>query len=302
MIMDKIITIAVPTYNMEEYLERCLESLLIEDYSLLMNIEVLVINDGSKDCSLKIAHTYETRFPEVFRVIDKANGNWGSCINRAAKEAQGDYFLILDADDWLNTRELENFIKELKTKKEVDMYVYNCLLHNGKRKEPMFLTKMEVGKSYRISDIKAVWDCSFFIHCIALKTDIIRKIHLTEGISYCDVEISIYMFEYVKSFIIYDRLLYDYVVGRPGQSIEFESYIRNLSAIVKIYRRYVIKKYYIGSRRPSFLFFRFIIRRIYCIRLPLWTFTLLRRYMKRYIMISHYGMAFATNLVSKYHI
>lgn len=192
MIMDKIITIAVPTYNMEEYLERCLESLLIEDYSLLMNIEVLVINDGSKDCSLKIAHTYETRFPEVFRVIDKANGNWGSCINRAAKEAQGDYFLILDADDWLNTRELENFIKELKTKKEVDMYVYNCLLHNGKRKEPMFLTKMEVGKSYRISDIKAVWDCSFFIHCIALKTDIIRKIHLTEGISYCDVEISIY--------------------------------------------------------------------------------------------------------------
>lgn len=43
MIMDKIITIAVPTYNMEEYLERCLESLLIEDYSLLMNIEVLVI-------------------------------------------------------------------------------------------------------------------------------------------------------------------------------------------------------------------------------------------------------------------
>ena len=46
------------------------------------------------------------------------------------------------------------------------------------------------------------------------------------------------MFEYVKSFIIYDRLLYDYVVGRPGQSIEFESYIRNLSAIVKIYRRY----------------------------------------------------------------
>lgn len=87
MIMDKIITIAVPTYNMEEYLERCLESLLIEDYSLLMNIEVLVINDGSKDCSLKIAHTYETRFPEVFRVIDKANGNWGSCINRAGGTA-----------------------------------------------------------------------------------------------------------------------------------------------------------------------------------------------------------------------
>ena len=75
--------------TLEEYLERCLESLLIEDYSLLMNIEVLVINDGSKDCSLKIAHTYETRFPEVFRVIDKANGNWGSCINRAAKEEIG---------------------------------------------------------------------------------------------------------------------------------------------------------------------------------------------------------------------
>lgn len=85
--MQKLLTIVIPTYNMQDYLPRCLDSLVLYDGALMEQLEVLVINDGSKDNSSAIAHEYEAKFPNTFRVIDKENGNYGSCINRGLKEA-----------------------------------------------------------------------------------------------------------------------------------------------------------------------------------------------------------------------
>ena len=84
---------------MEKYLNKCLDSLIVENMNLL---EVLIINDGSKDNSSNIAHVYENKYPNTFRVIDKENGNYGSCINRGIKEAKGKYIKVLDADDSFN--------------------------------------------------------------------------------------------------------------------------------------------------------------------------------------------------------
>ena len=84
--MNKVISILIPTYNMEKYLGRCLDSLLIEEIDI---VEVIVINDGSKDRSSEIAHSYEERFPNSFVVIDKENGNYGSCINAGLSRASG---------------------------------------------------------------------------------------------------------------------------------------------------------------------------------------------------------------------
>ena len=91
------VSVAVITYNMQDYLNRCLDSLVIEP-SLMEQLEVLVVNDGSKDSSSAIAHEYEAKFPCTFRVIDKENGNYGSCVNRGLAEAQGKYIKVLDAD------------------------------------------------------------------------------------------------------------------------------------------------------------------------------------------------------------
>ena len=68
--MDKILSIIIPTYNMEKYLRKCLDSLIISDENM-EKIEVLVINDGSKDSSSVIAHEYESRYPQTIKVIDK---------------------------------------------------------------------------------------------------------------------------------------------------------------------------------------------------------------------------------------
>lgn len=235
--MEKLLTIAIPAYNMEKYLERCLNSLLIKE-ELTQYLEVIIVNDGSKDTTLSIAQKFNSRFPNLFKVINKQNGNWGSCINIAAKEATGEYFLILDADDWLETNELESFIEMLKEKQEVDLFIYNCTQIKGNEKKQIFHTKLKEDQIYKLSEIEKIWDCSFFVHCIALKTAIIKKIHLTEGISYCDVEVVIYMFEYIRNLKIYNKSLYNYVIDRPGQTIEAASYSKNSNAIIKIYRRY----------------------------------------------------------------
>ena len=76
--MDKLITVIIPSYNMEAYLERCVRSLLCPGYQ---RIEAIIVNDGSHDGTLKLARALEAERPDMVRVIDKSNGNYGSCIN-----------------------------------------------------------------------------------------------------------------------------------------------------------------------------------------------------------------------------
>ena len=95
--MSKILTVISPSYNMEKYLKRCLSSLIV-DQRMMSHFEALVINDGSKDRTSLIGHSFEDRFPDTFRVIDKKNGHYGSCVNYGLKEARGTFVKILDAD------------------------------------------------------------------------------------------------------------------------------------------------------------------------------------------------------------
>lgn len=71
--MKKILTIVIPTYNVQDYLHRCLNSLIVSEEQM-QHLEVLVVNDGSKDSSSAIAHEYQDKYPDTFRVIDKEKG------------------------------------------------------------------------------------------------------------------------------------------------------------------------------------------------------------------------------------
>ena len=108
--MEKIVSIVVPTYNMENYLRKDLESLIISEG--LENVEVIVVNDGSRDKSLDIATEYAEKYPYVFRIIDKPNGNYGSCINAALRIASGKYIKIMDADDSFDTDNFKTLVAE----------------------------------------------------------------------------------------------------------------------------------------------------------------------------------------------
>ena len=112
--MTKLLSIIIPSYNMERHLRKCLCSVCIEDGRLLDLLDILVVNDGSTDETSAIAHEFANRHPSVFRVIDKANGHYGSCVNRGLVEACGTFVRILDADDYLDTNGLKSLLTFLQ--------------------------------------------------------------------------------------------------------------------------------------------------------------------------------------------
>ena len=106
----KILSIIVPSYDMEAYLPKCLGSLVVDDRELLQKLDVIVVNDGSKDRTSEIAHEFEANYRGVFRVIDKDNGHYGSCINAGLAVAAGTFVKVLDADDYYLTDNFKEYL------------------------------------------------------------------------------------------------------------------------------------------------------------------------------------------------
>lgn len=230
--MDKILTIVIPTYNMEKYLRRCLDSLIISDKTLFEKLEVLVVNDGSKDSSSAIAHEYEKKYPRVYRVIDKENGNYGSCVNRGNKEAKGKYFRILDADDWFDTVALGKFVKSLSEGENVDVVITDYMIVDENRKSKRYR------KPYIDDEIHSFDDYNFIgtanerlltMHSITYSTALIHRIRLQqqEGISYTDIEYCYFPLVEAKQFRFVDVILYQYFVGREGQTVSIDSSLKH---------------------------------------------------------------------------
>lgn len=107
-----LLSIIIPSYNMEEYIGNNLKKLVAAQH--LDKIEIIVVNDGSKDDTSAIAHEYQQQFPQNIIVVDKENAHYGSCINKGLTLARGKYFRILDADDFFESDALDAFIEKLK--------------------------------------------------------------------------------------------------------------------------------------------------------------------------------------------
>ena len=224
---NKILTVVIPTYNMEKYLRRCLDSLIESDQQMQM-LEVLVINDGSKDSSSQIAHEYQDRYPQTFRVIDKENGNYGSCVNRGLKEATGKYFRLLDADDQFRTESLMKFI-DILLKTDADMVLtHHCFTFDGNNKKVEYQprsAKIKYGEIYAADDFDfEELGCDktlLLMHSITYKLEILRKVGLRHqtGISYTDTEFVYFPLVAVKNILPVDIYLYAYTRGRDGQTV-----------------------------------------------------------------------------------
>ena len=221
--MEKILSIVIPTYNMENYLRHCLDSLLIKEG--LNDVEILVVNDGSKDSSLEIAREYESKFPKSFRVIDKENGNYGSCVNRGLKEAKGKYIKVLDADDSFNTDTFEDYVSLLKTI-DVDLVLTDFLFVDESDKE-VRNRRYDYIPANKVLDFKEVCKngLDFFnimMHAVTYKRDNLIKMNYkqTEGVSYTDNQWVFTPMLQVKTVYHLDKFLYLYLIGREGQTVD----------------------------------------------------------------------------------
>ena len=105
--MEKLISIIVPVYNAERTLHRCVTSLVEQSYP---NIEILLVNDGSKDASLEMCRGYEQQDSRI-RVIDKPNGGVSSARNAGLDVARGEYIMFCDSDDWVSPLWCEHMVR-----------------------------------------------------------------------------------------------------------------------------------------------------------------------------------------------
>ena len=235
--MEKLLTIIIPTYNMEKYLNQCLDSLLTEKAQDLLDI--LVVIDGCKDRSSEIAHGYADKYPETVRVIDKENGNYGSCINRGIIEGRGKYVKILDADDRYDITVLDDYLDAL-TKVDVDLFLSDTLqvTEDGETVKEIRLP-MPAGEILSFDDYSKVDELP--MHSIAYRLENVRKLgyRQTEGISYTDTEWAFFPMQAVKTCCYFPKPLYRYLIGRAGQTMAPEVYKRGRSQELIITKRMV---------------------------------------------------------------
>ena len=228
--MKKVLTVVIPTYNMEKYLAHCLESFIFDEAE--KGLEILIVNDGSKDNSINIAKSYENKYPNIFKVIDKENGGHGSTINEALKVATGKYFKVVDADDWVDTKEFEKLFKELKIL-EVDCVVCNYNLffeHSNKVKK----VDMCANKPLDIVKIESLSDFAFAMHSLTFKTEKIKNVRLQEHCFYVDIEYNLYGFANCDTIKYIPFLVYQYRLGRMGQSVSPQGLFKHRLDIIKV--------------------------------------------------------------------
>lgn len=219
--MKKYLTIIIPTYNMEALLDQCLTSLILDDYEHRTMIDAIIVIDGATDRSSEIAHRYAEKYPETFSVIDKENGNYGSCINAALPMAKGKYVRILDSDDSYETANLPDYL-DLLSKIDTELVLtdfINCdTLGNttGHTSLPF--------KSNRAFLFSTIPVSTFLpMHAVAYKTEIFKyiKYHQTEGISYTDMEWVFHPMSQIKTVFYWNKVIYRYLFGREGQTSDY---------------------------------------------------------------------------------
>ena len=238
--MEKLLTVVVPVYKVEKYINKCLDSLIVPDEQM-DKLEVIVVNDGTPDNSALMAKEYEKKYPKTFRVIDKENGGHGSAWNRGVEEATGKYLRFLDSDDWFDSDDFTKLIDKLENC-QVDVVFCNIIKHHLKKKSEtkQTLAPMVDGQTRRIADfnwealntIPRVFD---FWYC-TYRTSMLKSVHplFLEKIFYDDAILFIAPMILGDTFVYYDLTIYHYLLGREGQTMNISSQIAHAKDYAKV--------------------------------------------------------------------
>lgn len=225
--MEKLLSIVVPVYKVEKYIDKCLSSLLVPEDQLQL-LDVVVVNDGTPDQSAEMARVYEKKYPGVFRVIDQENRGHGGAWNHGTKLAQGKYLFYLDSDDWFETCEFSRLIEFLKTC-DTDMVMLDNKIYYAATDTYVDTNRhleFEPEKKYNVDNVD--WIATghgynmTYAHDTVYRTTMLQKYLpiFCEHVMYDDVALQGVPISIATTFVYVKYDIYRYYIGRPGQSFD----------------------------------------------------------------------------------
>ena len=237
----KVLSIAIPCFNSAEYMRKCIDSLLVgkED------VEILIVNDGSnKDDTAKIADEYEKKYPTICKAIHKENGGHGDAVMYGLRAATGEFFKVVDSDDYLDKKsflEVLNKLKEfIRDKENIDMLLCNFVYDKvgvKKKKVMTYKRNLPVNKKFEWEDIRPFHTGQYILmHSVIYRRELLIEngLDLPKHTFYVD---NIFVYQPLKAVndIYYmDVNLYRYYIGREDQSVNEQVMIGRIDQQIRV--------------------------------------------------------------------
>ncbi len=237
----KILTVAIPCYNSEAYMDKCIHSLLPAGN----DIEILIVDDGSlKDRTPQIADEYEQQYPGIVRAIHQENGGHGEAVNTGIRNASGLYFKVIDSDDWADTNALLQVIDKLKELEEaqtpVDMLLVNFIYDKvgAKRKKVMhFRHAFPIDEVFGWESMRHMKQTQYILmHNIFYRRQVLEEsgMQLPAHTFYVDNIFAFQPYPYVEKIYYMDVDFYHYFIGREDQSVNEQVMIGRIDQQIKV--------------------------------------------------------------------
>ena len=236
----KLLTITIPCYNSEAYMDKAIESLLPggED------VEIIIVNDGSKDKTAQIGQEYADKYPTIVRLINKENGGHGSAVNTGIAEATGLFFKVVDSDDWVKESAYQQILEKLRelsgAEKTLDMMISNFVYEKvgAERKKVMaYHYALPRDRMFGWDDVRHFHKGQYILmHSVIFRTKLLRecKLILPEHTFYVD---NIFVFQplpSVNNMYYLDVNFYRYFIGRDDQSVNEKVMITRIDQQIRV--------------------------------------------------------------------
>ena len=238
----KLLSVAVPCYDSQDYMERGIQTLL----SGGEDVEILIVDDGSHDDTGRIADRIQSEHPGTVRAIHQANAGHGGAVMTGLRNAGGLYFKVVDSDDWVDEGALRQILDRLRELEEagtpVDLFVSNYIYDKtdaGRRRTIHYRSALPAGRVLTWDQVGRFhkWE-NLLMHAMIYRTEVLRRSGLTlpEHTFYVDnLYCSVPLAE-VRTLYYLDVDLYHYYIGREGQSVQEEVMIRRIDQQILVNR------------------------------------------------------------------
>ena len=236
----KLITFTVPCYNSAAYMDHCIETLLPAGEEA----EIILVDDGSKDDTGKIADAYAEKYPTIVRVIHQENGGHGEGVNQGLRNASGLYYKVVDSDDWLDEGALQTVLEKLRqfaaSDNPVDLFIANYVyehVEDNTQKVMRYTNVFPQNRVFTWNDIGRFRPSQYLLmHSVIYRTEMLRAcgLELPKHTFYVD---NIFVYQplpSVKSMYYMDVDLYRYFIGRADQSVNEKVMVTRVDQQVRV--------------------------------------------------------------------